>query len=62
VKASLTQAGAVAAAAITILLYEVILGGARPQVLSAAVTLLLAPGAIRLDSLRRKKQDEDGAP
>jgi hypothetical protein len=49
----------VAGVAIGLLVYEVTVGGGRPAVLTAVVSLLLSPVIMRVDEARRKGKDED---
>jgi hypothetical protein len=42
-----------------LLIYEVTLGGARPDVLTVCVSLLLTPGVLRIDEARRRDDEDD---
>lgn len=42
-----------------LLIYEVVLGGAHPEVLTICVSLLLAPGVLRVDEARRRDREKD---
>lgn len=59
----LTRDGLIAVAAIALLTYEIVLGGARPAVLTALTSLLLSPVVLRADEARRNrgqpKEDND---
>lgn len=50
-----TRDGLIAAAAVALLAYEVIFGGARPAVLTALTSLLLSPVVLRADEARRSR-------
>ena len=52
-----TRDGLIATAAVGLLAYEIILGGARPAVLTALTSLLLSPVVLRADEARRGRKD-----
>jgi len=54
----LTRDFVVSAAATSAFLYEVLLGGGRPAVLTACVSILLSPVIMRVDEARRAKSIE----
>lgn len=49
----------VSAAATFVLIYEATIGGGRPAVLTACVSLLLSPLIMRVDEARKKDKDKD---
>lgn len=51
----------VSLAATGMFVYEVLLGGGRPAVLTACVSLLLSPVIMRVDEARRNKDGNDDA-
>lgn len=51
-----TRDGLIATAAVALLAYEIILGGARPAVLTALTSLLLSPVVLRADEARRSRK------
>lgn len=51
-----TRDGLIATAAVALLAYEVIFGGARPVVLTALTSLLLSPVVLRADEARRTRR------
>lgn len=54
-----TRDGLIATAAVVLLAYEIILGGARPAVLTALTSLLLSPVVLRADEARRNRKDTE---
>ena len=61
----ITRDGFIATAAVALLAYEIVLGGARPAVLTALTSLLLSPVVLRADEARRnrgKSAEEDTPP
>lgn len=55
-----TRDGLIATAAIALLAYEIVLGGARPAVLTALTSLLLSPVVLRADEARRNRGKTEG--
>lgn len=55
-----TRDGLIATAAIVLLTYEIVLGGARPAVLTVLSSLLLSPVVLRADEARRHRRDSEG--
>jgi len=53
----LTRDGLITVAAIGLLAYEIIFGGARPAVLTALTSLLLSPVVLRADEARRNRKE-----
>jgi hypothetical protein len=49
----------VCSAATFALVYEVVIGGGRPAVLTACVSLLLSPLIMRVDEVRKEKNGHD---
>ena len=60
-KRSLTRDGAILAFAITMGTFEIVLGGARPGVLTFLAALFVSPIPIRLDEARQKRKREEEA-
>ncbi len=60
--ARVTRDGLIATAAVMLLGYEVIFGGARPAVLTALTSLLLSPVVLRADEARRTRKDAQEEP
>jgi hypothetical protein len=52
-----TRDGVIATAALALLAYEIVLGGARPAVLTVLSSLLLSPVVLRADEARRRRRD-----
>lgn len=52
-----TRDGLIATAALALLAYEIVLGGARPAVLTVLSSLLLSPVVLRADEARRTRRD-----
>ena len=57
----ITRDFAVTVVATGLLAYEVLLGGGRPAVLTACVSLLLSPVIMRVDEARRDAKGADDA-
>jgi hypothetical protein len=57
-----TRDGLIATAAVALLAYEIILGGARPAVLTALTSLLLSPVVLRADEARRARGNTKEEP
>lgn len=57
----ITRDFAVTVVATGLLAYEVLLGGGRPAVLTACVSLLLSPVIMRVDEARRVAKGDDDA-
>lgn len=55
----LQRDGLIIGISLGLLIYEVVLGGARPTALTAITTLLLSPVIMRLDEARRDNQGGD---
>ena len=55
----LQRDGLIIGVSLGLLIFEVILGGARPTALTAITTLLLSPVIMRLDESRRDKEGGD---
>jgi len=55
----ITRDVCIATLASALLVYEIILGGGRPAVLTACTSLLLSPLVLRVDESRRRSGDED---
>jgi hypothetical protein len=51
----ITRDGLIATAALALLAYEIVWGGARPAVLTALTSLLLSPVVLRADEARRNR-------
>lgn len=58
-KLRVTRDGAIIAAALLWGTFEIVLGGARAQVLTLVSTILLAPVALAFDAHRRQQRDKD---
>lgn len=54
-----TRDGLIATAALALLAYEIVLGGARPAVLTVLSSLLLSPVVLRADEARRSRRDRE---
>lgn len=52
-----TRDGLIATGALALLAYEIVLGGARPAVLTVLSSLLLSPVVLRADEARRRWRD-----
>lgn len=52
-----TRDGLIATAALALLAYEIVFGGARPAVLTVLSSLLLSPVVLRADEARRTRRD-----
>ena len=58
-KRSLTRDGAILAFAIAMGTFEIILGGARPAVLTFLGALFVSPIPLHLDAARRERKDKE---
>jgi len=59
VKRTLTRDGAILAFAIAMGTFEIVLGGARPAVLTFLAALFVSPIPIHLDAARRERKQEE---